>query len=100
MWWWVAARAKAGVTPEAIVMKRKQWVAQGKERHLQNTCRAAQRYVVEGSSPAQVFWLVEANDSSAVQVIADHFSELWDLETHVVIPQPLADAVNTTRGGG
>ena len=93
MWLWVMAQAKDGVGPEAIAAKRKQWVSQGKDRHVRRRCRTAQRYVVVGSAPTQVFWLLDTDDPGAVQLITEHFGGLWTIDTHVVAPQPIAEAV-------
>jgi len=93
MWLWVMAQAKDGVALEAITAKRKQWVSQGKDQQVRKLCRTAQRYVVVGSAPTQVFWLLETEDPSVVQIITEHFGELWTIDTHVVMPQPIAEAV-------
>lgn len=93
MWFWVMAKAKETVGAEAIAAKRKQWVSQGKDQQLRQRCRTAQRYVVVGSAPPTVFWLIETEDPSAVHLITEHFGELWEIDTHVVLPQPVAEAV-------
>ena len=95
MWLWVMAQAKEGISPEAITTKRKQWVSQGKDQQVRKFCRTAQRYVVVGSAPTQVFWLLDADDPSVVQLITEHFGELWTIDTHVVVPQLIAEAVGT-----
>ncbi len=97
MWFWVMAQAKDTARPEAIAAKRKQWVTQGKDRQLRQRCRTAQRYVVVGAAPASVFWLIETDDPAAVHLITEHFGELWDIETRVVLPQPVAEAVTRPR---
>jgi len=93
MWFWMMAQAKEEVSQEAITTKRKQWVSQEKDQQVRKLCRTAQRYVVVGSAPTQVFWLLEADDPSVVQLITEHFGELWTIDTHVVLPQPIAEAV-------
>lgn len=93
MWFWVMAQAKDGVEPEAIAAKRKQWVSEGKDQKVRKLCRTAQRYVVAGSAPTQVFWLLDTDDPAAVQLITEHFSDLWTIDAHVVLPQHLAEAV-------
>jgi hypothetical protein len=95
MWLWVMAQAKEAVGLEAMTAKRKQWVSQGKDQQVRKLCRTAQRYVVVGSAPTQVFWLLETDDPSAVQLITEHFGELWTIDTHVVVPQPIAEAVGS-----
>lgn len=95
MWFWVMAQAKETVGPEAIAAKRKQWVTQGKDQQLRQRCRTAQRYVVVGSAPARVFWLIETEEPSIVHLITEHFGELWAIDTRVVLPQPVAEAVKS-----
>lgn len=93
MWFWVMAQAKDGVTSEAIAAKRKQWVSQGKDQQVRKLCRSAQRFVVVGNAPTQVFWLIDADDPAVVQLITEHFGELWTIDAHVVMPQPIPEAV-------
>jgi hypothetical protein len=93
MWFWVMAQAKEAVSQEAITAKRKQWVSQGKDQQVRKLCRTAQRYVVVGSAPTQVFWLLDTDDTSVIQLITEHFGELWTIDTHGVVPQPIAEAV-------
>ena len=93
MWFWVMAQAKEGVGPEAITAKRRQWVSQGKDQQVRKLCRTAQRFVVVGSAPTKVFWLLDTDDPRVVQLITEHFGELWTIDTHVVVPQPIAEAV-------
>ena len=93
MWFWVMAQAKETASPEAIAAKRKQWVSQGKDQLVRKRCRTAQRYVVVGSAPAQVSWLLDTDDPSAVQLITEHFGELWTIDARVVVPQPIPEAV-------
>ncbi|MBI4322900.1 MAG: hypothetical protein HY596_01345 [Candidatus Omnitrophica bacterium] len=93
MWFWVTAQAKDGSDAQAIAAKRRQWVSQGKDQEVRKRCRMAQRYVVVGSAPARVFWLLETDDPGAVGLIAEHFGPLWTIDTHVVTPQPVAQAL-------
>lgn len=93
MWFWVMAQAKETADPDAIAAKRKQWVSQGKDQQVRKRCRTAQRYVVVGSAPAQVSWLLDTDDPAVAQLITEHFGELWTIDTHVVLPQPIAEAV-------
>ena len=93
MWFWVMAQAKDGVDTEAIAAKRKQWVSEGKDQKVRTLCRTAQRYVVVGNAPTQVFWLLDTDDPAAVQLITEHFGELWTIDAHVVLPQPVQEAV-------
>ncbi len=89
MWWWIIATAKPESTKVQIQAKRKQWIAQGKDAVLQERCRSAQRFSVVGSSPKQVFWLIDTDDPAAVDLITEHFGEFWNLETLPVVPQPI-----------
>ena len=89
MWFSLTATAKAHATPDVIAAKRHQWVAQGKDRQLAQRCRVAQRYVVEQSVPARVLWLLDTDGPSAVQLITDHFGDLWTVEVLQVSPQSI-----------
>ena len=89
MWIWLTATAKEGATPEAIQEKRQQWRAQGKDRRLAACCRSATRYVVEHQTSPQVLWLLETDDRTAVDVITEHFADLWDIRTHDVRPEAI-----------
>ena len=89
MWIWLVATAKAGATPEAIKDKREEWVAQGKDRQLAGRCRSAQRFLLKEHTPPQVFWLLETDDSEAVNVLTNHFGDLWDIRGYEVQPQAI-----------
>jgi hypothetical protein len=93
MWFWVMAQAKDGVDAEAIAAKRRQWVSQGRDQQVRKRCRSAQRYVVVGSAPTRVFWLLETDDPGAAQLITEHFGRLWTIDTRVVAPQPIVQAI-------
>lgn len=93
MWIWIMGMAKPGKTLEEIQAKRREWVEQGKEEMLTQRCRSAQRYGVLGTSPKQAFWLIEADDGGAVDLIADHFGDVWDLKTRLVVPQTVKEAL-------
>lgn len=99
MWFWVMAQAKSGASLEAVAAKRKQWVSEGKDHQVRKLCRTAQRYVVVGSAPTRVFWLLDADDPRAVQLITEHFGELWEIDTHVVTPQAITEATRSHATG-
>jgi hypothetical protein len=94
MWLWLTATAKRHAVPATIQAKRQQWLAQGKERQLARRCRSAQRYVVQQAVPAQVFWVLDTDDRDAAKLITEHFGDLWDIQSHEVSPQPIADAAS------
>ena len=89
MWLWLTATAKAHAVPATIAAKRHQWLASGKDQQLRQRCRTAQRYVVEGSSPARVFWLLDTDDPAAAALVTDHFGDLWDIAVQQVVPQAI-----------
>ncbi len=89
MWLWLQATAKAHATPQVIAAKRHQWLTQGKDQQLSARCRSVQRYVVEGRTPLQVFWLLDTDDSGATALITEHFGDLWDIRIDQVIPQAI-----------
>ena len=93
MWMWLVATAKAHATPAVIDAKRHQWVSQGKDQELVKRCRSAQRYVVEGSSSPKVFWLLETDAKETVNLITNHFGDLWEIEVFQVTPQAMTQAV-------
>ena len=93
MWYWLAATAKAHATPETISAKRHAWVTSGQDRELGSRCRLAQRFVIEGASPASVFWLVDTEDPEAVGLIMRHFGDLWDIVVKPVTLQAVTQAV-------
>jgi len=95
MWIWLAAKAKTGAGRQAIEEKRNAWVGQGKERELLARCRSAQRYVISGQSPPEVFWLIETEDRTAADMITEHFGELWDITVLEVIPQAIGRAASS-----
>ena len=92
MWYWLEATAKAHATPAVVAAKRHQWITQGKDQALAKRCRSAQRYVVEGSLPPKVLWLLDTDAKDAAALITDHFGDLWDIEVLSVTPQAVTQA--------
>ena len=89
MWFWLVATAKAHATPETIHARRHAWRAEGKDQQLAGRCRSASRYVVEGSTPPQVLWLLETDDRNAVNILTGHFGDLWEITVQEVTPQQI-----------
>ena len=89
MWILVKAKLKADATPDAVTQKRRDWLRQGKDRELAGRCGSAWRYVIEGTTPAEVFWILETEDRDAVKILTGHFQGLWELTTHEVRPEAL-----------
>ncbi len=89
----VEAELKCGVTQREVRAARRRWVSQGKEKRLKKICRSVQRFAVAGSAPRRVLWLLEGKDPAGVELLADHFGELWELKTSVVLPQAIGQAV-------
>ena len=95
MWFWLVAHAKESAGEQEISAKRRQWVSEGKDAKLLRLCRSAQRYVVAERTPPTVCWLIEGDDPAAVELITGHFGSLWDIDTQVVVPQPIGEAVGS-----
>ena len=72
---------------------REAWVRSGKEAQLRRLCVSATRYVIKGSEPLEVFWLLDTLDRRSAQLIKDHFSSLWDIEICDVESQPVKQAL-------
>ena len=89
MFVWLHATAKVDATPEAIQAMRRAWITQGKDRQLGGRCGSAWRYVVQGQTPSQVFWLLETENQDAPKILTDHFGDLWDIKVHEVVPEAL-----------
>ena len=88
----VEAELKSGVSQREVLSWRKSWVVRGRERQLKEICKSAQRLVVAGSSPQRVLWLLETDDPAAVEIISNHFGEIWELESSLVLPQSVTQA--------
>ena len=89
MWIWLDATIKSDATAQQIKDLRREWIRQGKDRKVAERCGSAWRYVVEGQTPSQVFWLVETDDPSVIDIFREHFGGLWDLTVHKVTPEAL-----------
>ena len=89
MWIWLTATAKANATAEAIQNRRRDWIRLGQDRKLSEACATAWRYVVEKQPRPQVFWILETEDRNAVNIVTDHFGDLWDITVYEVSPESL-----------
>ena len=94
MWVCITGAARHDVTWDEIKQRRKAWKEQEKDALLMERCRSAQRYSVVGASPPRVFWLLETEDPEAVELIIEHFGDVWDLDSHLVIPQNVSQALH------
>jgi len=98
MWFLITAEAKEGVTLKEIQEKRKEWVERGIESVLQRTCKSVERFAVLGVSPRKAFWLIETEDWGISHIFADHFGDLWRIQTYHVVRQSLAEALRPKAG--
>lgn len=87
MWMLLRATAKPQAAAATIAERRRRWMEDGKDRALKARCRTAQRYLVEGRSMPQVFWLLDTDDPATAELITGHFGDLWDIEVLRVAPQ-------------
>ena len=88
----VCATLRPGKTDADVKRKREEWVRSGKAEQLRRLCVSATRYVIKNAKPPEVFWLLDTLDRRAAFLVRDHFSSLWNIDMHDVIPQSISAA--------
>ena len=96
MWIWLSARALSDASPDALRERRQAWLDQGGDAKVRGMSQSAQRYVVQGAEPQEVFWVLEADALEPAELIKRHFEKAWEIQIREVAPQTIGAAVART----
>ncbi len=89
----VEAELKRGIPARWVIDLRERWVNTGKERKLKRLCRSASRYVIAGSKPLRVLWLLRTEKRAAADLIKGHFGRIWKIKIFRVSEQTIGRAL-------
>ncbi len=98
MWYVAIFDAREHVTRKDIYRERAEWLKKGKEKTFQKKCKTIKRYEVIGSSPLRVFFVIETDDPTALNILSNHFGDAWVSETYPVIQRGIAEALKEDTG--
>jgi hypothetical protein len=85
--------AKEGTLLADINHERKEWFKKGRDQIFQDKCKKINRYEVIGSSPLKILFVIETDDTSAVNLLSRHFGDAWNAVTYPVIERELQEAL-------
>ncbi|MBI5026034.1 MAG: hypothetical protein HZC12_04740 [Nitrospirae bacterium] len=93
MWYISIFDAKENTTQVQIKHEREEWIKKGKDRMFQQRCKTINRYEVVGSSPLKIFFVVETDDPTALNLLAHHFGDAWNSVTYPIIQRQIYEAL-------
>jgi len=93
MWYISVFDAKENVTRKDIYRERADWLKKGKEKMFQRKCKTINRYEVLGSSPLKIFFVIETEDSTALNILTNHFGDAWNSITYPIVHRGIAEAL-------
>ncbi len=93
MWYVSIFDAKENVTRKDIYRERAEWLKKGKEKIFQKKCKTIKRYEVIGSSPLKIFFVIETDDPTALNILSNHFGDAWNSMTYPTIQRGIAEAL-------
>jgi hypothetical protein len=93
MWFISMFDAKEKVTRKDIYHERAAWIKKEKDKVLQRRCKTIHRYEVLGSSPLKIFFVIETDDPTALNILSNHFGDAWDSVTYPIIRREIAEAL-------
>ncbi len=94
--------AKENVSRTDINRERAEWIKKDMDKLLQQRCKTIRRYEVLGRSPLKIFFMIDTDDSTALNLLTTYFGDAWNSITYPVIQREIADALeedHTVIGG-
>lgn len=98
MWYVVVLDAKEDVSRKEIYYERSEWLKKRAKVFLKK-CKTLKRFEVAGSSPVKVFFVIETDDPSTLNVLSNHFGDTWDSVIYPVIERGIAEALKKDLTG-
>lgn len=98
MWYVVVLDAKEDVSRKEIYYERSEWLKKRAKVFLKK-CNTLKRLEVAGSSPVKVFFVIETDDPSTLNVLSNHFGDTWDSVIYPVIERGIAEALKEDLTG-
>ncbi len=89
--------AKEGTSQTEINREREGWLKEGKDRVFQEKCKSINRYEVLGISPLKIFFVIDTDDPTALNLVSRHFGDKWNSVTYPAIKREISEALEEDR---
>ncbi|MBI5418000.1 hypothetical protein HZA55_08665 [Candidatus Poribacteria bacterium] len=89
--------SKKETTEEEILKERKEWIKKGKDRIFHKKCKIINRYEVLGTFPLKIFFIIETDDVSALNLLSHHFGDGWHSVTYPIAHREIYEAMAEDR---
>jgi hypothetical protein len=97
MWFISIFDAKENTSRKAINEERTEWIKTGMDKIFQQRCKTIKRYEVLGGSPMKIFFVIETEDPTALNILSNHFGDAWYSITYPMIEREIANALEEDR---
>ena len=94
MWFISIFDAKENTSRTAIINERAEWVKKGLDKIFQQRCKSIKRFEVLGSSPRKIFFVIETDDPTSLNLLSNHFEDAWNSITYPIIQREIAEALD------
>jgi len=89
--------AKGDTSQTEINREREQWIIEGKDKVFQAKCKTIARYEALGMSPLKIFFVIDTDDPSALNLISRHFGDKWNSATYPATKREIYEALEEDR---
>lgn len=89
--------AKEEATVEEIMKEREEWIRKGRDKVFESKCSRIERYEVAGTSPLKIIFIIETDNTRALNVLSRHFGNLWYSATYPAIQRGIYEALEEDK---
>lgn len=89
--------AKDNISRDDINIEREQWLKEDKDKFFQKKCKTIKRYEVVGISPLRIFFIIETDDPTALNMLSSHFGDAWNSIAYPVVQREIIEALEEDR---
>jgi hypothetical protein len=83
--------------PEALLSdinrERREWFEKGMDKTFQSKCKSISRYEILGGSPLKIFFIIDTDEPSALNLLSRHFGDAWNSVTYPILKRELREAL-------
>ncbi len=89
--------AKENISMKEINSEREDWYKKGKDKTFRKMCKRIDRYEVVGKSPLKIIFIIETDDSQAINILSHHFGDKWISVTYPVLQREIYEAMEEDK---
>ncbi|MBE0426540.1 MAG: hypothetical protein IBX72_07820 [Nitrospirae bacterium] len=93
MWFISIFDAKEDTPRTAIINERAEWFKKGLDKIFQTRCKSIKRFEVLGISPRKIFFVIETDDPTSLNLLPNHFGDAWNSVTYPIIQREMVEAL-------